>query len=532
MASAIGIDLGTSNSVVSVVREGVPVVIPDADGNKIHPSIVTFGFGESVLVGSSAKAQLVYNPTDTVYSAKRLLGRTIFSDEVSKAQDFLPFELVSGPHNDVRVRVQGKTYSLQEISAYILAHLKKVAENYLGEDVTQAVVTVPAYFNDQQRQATKDAGAIAGLEVLRIINEPTAAALAYGFGAGINRTIGVYDLGGGTFDISLLRIMGDVFEVVSTAGDTYLGGDDFDLNVVEHLLSMFNEEERRAIVTNLPVMQRLKKAAEDAKIALSGTQETEIHVQGILKDNRGFDRDLTAPLGRNQFNELVFPLVSRTFGVCDDALREAKLNPHELEAVIMVGGMTRCPLIIEAVATYFGRTPEAGVNPDEVVAVGAAIQAHNLTHSAAVRSGGGRSGAAPESSALLIDVTPQSLGVGTVGGYVERLIERNTPIPTGISKMFTTGVDDQIEVRISVYQGESRMSDDNELLGEFVLGGINPAPRGEARIDVNFDIDANGIVHVTAEDVESRKSRTIDLQASTSLSNDEIEGMKFDNLEF
>ena len=532
MANAIGIDLGTSNSVVALVREGTPVVVPDSDGNRIQPSIVSFGYGESVLVGASAKAQLVYNPNDTVYSAKRLLGRTIFSDEVSKAQDFLPYELVAGPHNDVRVRVQGKAYSLQEISAYILAHLKKVAENYLGEPVTQAVITVPAYFNDTQRQATKDAGAIAGLEVLRIINEPTAAALAYGFGAGINRTIGVYDLGGGTFDISLLRIMGDVFEVISTAGDTYLGGDDFDLNVVEHLLAMFNEEERRAIVTNLPVMQRLKKASEDAKIALSENQETGIHVQGILKDSRGFDRDLSASLTRNQFNELVFPLVSRTFGVCDDALREAKLNPHDLEAVIMVGGMTRCPLIIEAVATYFGRSPESGVNPDEVVAIGAAIQAHNLTHAASVRSDGTGASASTQPSALLIDVTPQSLGIGTVGGYTERLIERNTAIPTGLSKMFTTSIDNQVEVRISVYQGESRMADDNELLGEFVLGGINPAARGEARIDVNFDIDANGIVHVTAEDVETRKSRSIDLQASTSLSADEIDDMKLDNLNF
>ena len=531
MAHAIGIDLGTSNSVVAVVREGVPVVIPDADGVRVQPSIVTFGYGDSVLVGTSAKAQLVYNPNDTVYSAKRLLGRTIFSDEVSKAQDFLPYELVAGPHNDVRVRVKDKVYSLQEISAYILTHLKGVAEYYLGETVEQAVITVPAYFNDSQRQATKDAGAIAGLEVLRIINEPTAAALAYGFGAGINRTIGVYDLGGGTFDISLLRIMGDVFEVVSTAGDTYLGGDDFDLNVVEHVLAMYDEVERRAIVTNLPVMQRLKKAAEDAKIALSESAETEIHVQGILKDDRGFDQDLTSALTRNQFNELVFPLVGRTFQVCDDALREAKLSPHELEAVILVGGMTRCPLIIEAVATYFGRTPEAGINPDEVVGIGAAIQAHNLTSAANVHSSTSPSGH-KGTSALLIDVTPQSLSVGTVGGFVERLIERNTPLPTGVSKLFTTTVDDQVEVRVSVFQGESRMSDDNDLLGEFVLGSLRPAPRGELKIDLNFDIDANGIVNVTAEDTETKNSRSIELQANTGLSADEIEDMKLDNLKF
>ncbi|MDP7115396.1 MAG: Hsp70 family protein, partial [Myxococcota bacterium] len=467
----VGIDLGTSNSCVAVVQDGRPKIIEDERGYNILPSCVAYKSEGKFVVGHGAKAMVLTSPAQTAYAVKRVIGRKFSSREVQEAQKRLTYDFLEGEKDSVLARLGEIELTPEEISSIVLKCIKEVAERHVGAKVTQAVVSVPAYFNHAQRTATIEAARLADLEVLRLVNEPTAAALAYGFGAGINRTIGVYDLGGGTFDISLLRIMGDVFEVVSTAGDTYLGGDDFDLNVIEHLLSMFNEDERRAIVTNLPVMQRLKKAAEDAKIALSGTQETEIHVQGILKDNRGFDRDLTAPLGRNQFNELVFPLVSRTFGVCDDALREAKLNPHELEAVIMVGGMTRCPLIIEAVATYFGRTPEAGVNPDEVVAVGAAIQAHNLTHSAAVRSGSGRSGSAPESSALLIDVTPQSLGVGTVGGYVERLIERNTPIPTGISKLFTTSVDDQMEVRISVYQGESRMSDDNELLGEFVLGG-------------------------------------------------------------
>jgi len=531
MATAIGIDLGTSNSVVSVIREGVPVVIPDTEGNRIHPSVVTFGFGESVLVGSAAKAQLIYNPTDTVFSAKRLIGRSIFSDEVSTAQEMLPYSLVAGPHNDVRVKVQGKIFSLQEISAYILQHLRQVAEYYLGEPVAEAVITVPAYFNDMQRQATKDAGAIAGLEVLRIINEPTAAALAYGFGAGINRTIGVYDLGGGTFDISLLRVMGDVFEVISTSGDTYLGGDDFDQTIVEHMLKGFTEAERATILVNPQVLQRLKKAAEDAKIALSETSATTIHVQGVLKDERGFDKDLSTALSRAQFEKLVYPMVARTFQVCDEALGEAKLNPHDLEAVVLVGGMTRSPLIHEAVSTYFGRAPETGINPDEVVAVGAAIQAHNLTSSTTVHSGVA-GGAEQPASALLIDVIPKSLAVATVGGYVERLIERNSPIPTGISRVFTTSTDMQTEVRISVFQGESRMADDNDMLGEFVLGGITPAERGVAKVNVNFDIDANGIVQVTAEDMETGRARTIELQTSTGLTDDEIDDMKFDNVKF
>ena len=532
MPHAIGIDLGTSNSVVAVVREGVPVVIPDTEGNRVQPSVVTFGFGDSILVGTAAKAQLLYNPQDTVYSAKRLIGRSIFSDEVSKAQEMLPYSLVAGPHNDVRVKVQGKIHSLQEISAYILRHLRQIAEYYLGEPVSQAVITVPAYFNDMQRQATKDSGAIAGLEVLRIINEPTAAALAYGFGAGINRTIGVYDLGGGTFDISLLRVMGDVFEVISTAGDTYLGGDDFDLVIVEHVLKGYSDAERTAIIGNPQVVQRLKKAAEEAKIALSDTNATTIHVQGVVKDERGFDKDLSTALTRVQFEKLVYPLVSRTFQVCDEAMHEAKLSPHDLEALMLVGGMTRSPLIREAVSTYFGRNAESGIHPDEVVGVGAAIQAHNLTSASAIRTGVPGRSAETESSALLIDVIPQSLGVATVGGYVERLIERNTPIPSGTSRVFTTSVDLQTEVRISVFQGESRMEDDNEMLGEFVLGGITPADRGQAKVNVNFDIDANGIVQVTAEDVETGRARSIELQTSTALSDSEIEEMKFDNLQF
>ena len=531
MAYAIGIDLGTSNSVVSVMRDGIPVVIPDDEGNRIHPSVVTFGFGDSVLVGTQARAQLLYNPTNTIYSAKRLIGRSIFSDEVAKAQQFLPYKLVEGPHNDIRVQTMDREFSLQEISAFILRHLRQVAENYLGETVEQAVITVPAYFNDSQRQATKDAGSIAGLDVLRIINEPTAAALAYGFEAGVNKTIGVYDLGGGTFDISLLRIMGDVYEVVSTAGDTYLGGDDFDLSIVEHLLSGFSEAEKAGIISNHAVVQRLKRAAEDAKIALSLRPESNIHVQGVVKDERGFDRDLSTTLNQTQFHKLVYPLVARTFQVCDEALREAKLNPGELEAVVLVGGMTRSPLIVEAVSTYFGHMPESGINPDEVVAVGAAIQAHSLAGAAAALTApAGTPEAKP--GALLIDVTPQSLSVATVSGYVERLIERNSPIPTGIARAFTTSVDGQEEVRIAVYQGESRMAADNEMLGEFVLGGLRPATRGEIKVKVNFDIDANGIVHVTAEDMETRRSSSIDIQASTALTEDEIDEMKFDNLEF
>jgi len=523
MPYAIGIDLGTSNSVVSVFGDGAALVISDEEGNRTHPSIVSIGHGQSVVVGARATRQMIYNPQGTIYSAKRLIGREVGSEEVVRAQESVPYEIVAGPNLDPRIRVQDRTYSLQEVSAHVLRYLKQLAESYLGESVGHAVITVPAYFNDNQRQATRDAGTIAGLEVLRIVNEPTAAALAYGLGQAKNEYVAVYDLGGGTFDISVLHIMGDVFEVVSTAGDTYLGGDDFDSVLMDFIMGQLSASEQAQVRRSPTARMKFKRAAEQAKMDLSSRVEVDIVVEAVLKDDRGIEQDFTSTLSRIQYNQLVFPLVKRTFEVCDEALSAADLGPDDVAAVVMVGGMTRSPIIQEAVESYFGRTPEVGVNPDEVVAVGAGIQASSLM--------GALSGGA-SSSSLLIDVTPQSLGVGTVGGFVERLIDRNTAIPVGQTKRFTTSVDDQSEVRIEVYQGESRMAADNEKLGEFILEGLRPAPRGEVYVVVCFDIDANGIVNVTAEDEDSGRAASIRLEASTGLTEQEVEELRFDNLDF
>ncbi len=523
MPYAIGIDLGTSNSVVSVFRDGSPLVIADEEGNRTHPSVVSFGHGQSAVVGARALRQMVYNPNGTVYSAKRLIGREMHSEEVTKAQAMVPYQIVPGPHGDPRIQVHDRIYTLQEISAHVLRYLKQLAESYLDEAVAHAVTTVPAYFNDNQRQATRDAGTIAGLEVLRIVNEPTAAALAYGLGQAKNEYVAVYDLGGGTFDVSILHIMGDVFEVVSTAGDTYLGGDDFDKVMVDHLMAQLKESDQAAVRRSPASRLKFKRAAEQAKRELSSTEEAAIVVEGVLKDDRGFEKDFHSAITRVQYNQLVFPLVKRTFEVCDQALNAAKLEPADIAATVMVGGMTRSLIIREAVESYFGRSAEQGVNPDEVVAVGAAIQASSLL---GALEGTGTAGS------LLIDVTPQSLGVATVGGFCERLIERNTAIPVSQTKTFTTSVDEQTEVRIEVFQGESRMSADNEKLGEFVLEGLRPAPRGEVRIAVSFDIDANGIVNVTAEDEDNGRAASIRLDASTGLTDSEVEDMKFDNLDF
>ena len=522
MAYAIGVDLGTSNSVVSIFRDGKPFVIADEEGNRTHPSVVSFGHGQSVVVGNKASKQMVYNPHGTVFSAKRLIGREMESAEVDRAKSMVPYSIVEGDRNDPRIQVHDRVYSLQEISAHVLRYLKQLAESYLGEPVSHAVVTVPAYFNDSQRQATRDAGTIAGLEVLRIVNEPTAAALAYGLGQAKNEHVAVYDLGGGTFDVSVLRIMGDVFEVVSTAGDTFLGGDDFDNAVVEHLLSLLKPDELASVLRSPLSRLKFKRAAEEAKKQLSGSEETEVVVDAVLKDERGGDQDFVCRLTRLQYNQLIFPLVKRTFEVCDEALNAVSLEPDDITAVVLVGGMSRSPIIKEAVENYFGRPVEQGVNPDEVVGVGAAIQASNLM--------GALSG--KMSNSLLIDVTPQSLGVATVGGFVERLIERNSAIPIGKTKVFTTSVDDQVEVKIEVFQGESRMAMDNEKLGEFVLEGLRPAIRGNVRIAVSFDIDANGIVNVTAEDESSGQASSIRLEASTGMSEEEVEDLKFDSLDF
>jgi molecular chaperone DnaK len=528
MPYAIGIDLGTSNSVVSVIQDGVAVVIPDEHGNRTHPSVVSFGHGQNPIVGHDAVRLMNLNPQGTVYSSKRLIGRTIDSEEVVRAMHSVPYDIVPGERHDPRIRVHDRVYTLQEIGAHVLRYLRGLAERYLGEPVGHAVITVPAYFNDNQRQATRDAGEIAGLEVLRIINEPTAAALAYGLGEGKDEFAAVYDLGGGTFDISVLRIMGDVFEVVSTAGDTYLGGDDFDQAVMDYLLAQLSAEHQRQVRRSPSARLKMRRAAEQAKRDLSEQDETRIKVDALVKDERGYDQAFTSTLTRIQYNQIVFPLVKRTFEVCDEALTAARRDPSGIGALVMVGGMTRSLIIQEAVENYFGQAPALGVNPDEVVSVGAAIQASNLM--------GSMQGLGAGTSTLLIDVTPQSLGIATVGGFCERLIERNTSIPAGVSKRFTTSVDGQVEVKIEVFQGEARMASDNEKLGEFVLEGLRPAPRGDVKITVYFDIDGDGIVSVTAEESETGQAASIRLEASTGLSAAEVkdlrEDLDFDNVGF
>ncbi len=523
MPYAIGIDLGTSNSVVSLVKDGSPLVIADEDGNRTHPSVVAFGHGQATVVGHKARKGMVFNPQGTVFSAKRLIGRTWDSEEVRRAVQSAPYSIIEGPHFDPRIEISARVYSLQEIGAHVLRYLKRLAESYLGEPVENAVITVPAYFNDNQRQATRDAGTIAGLNVLRIINEPTAASLAYGLGRARNQHIAVYDLGGGTFDISLLHLMGDVFEVVSTAGDTYLGGDDFDGVLVDYLVAQLSAQDQAVIRRSPSSRIRLLRAAEDAKRALSEVESTEVVIEGLVHDDRGYEQDFKSTLTRIQFNQLIFPMVKRTFEVCDEALNAAGLGPENISAVVMVGGMTRSVIIREAVENYFGRGPELGVNPDEVVAVGAAIQADNLM---SAFTGTRRS------SSLLIDVTPQSLGVATVGGFSETIIERNASIPCSETRSFTTSVDDQTEVRIEVYQGEGRMVTDNEKLGEFVLEGLRPAKRGDIKVAVSFDIDANGIVNVRAQDNETGKAASIRLEASSGLTAEEVEDLKFEDLDF
>ena len=527
MPYAIGIDLGTSNSVVSVVKDGVPTVISDEKENRTHPSVVWFAWGrqvegDGILVGARAAHQVMLAPEGGVYSAKRLIGRTIDSLEVQKAREVVPYEILEGPHRDLRIRVHKQVYPLAEISAHVLRYLKALAESYLGEPVEQAVITVPAYFNDSQRQATRDAGRIAGLEVLRIINEPTAAALAYGLGANRDEYAAVYDLGGGTFDISVLRIQGDVFEVVSTAGDTYLGGDDFDAVLVDYIVGQLDDEGKKAVRRSIGAKVRVKRAAEEAKKKLSYEEETTIYVGSLYTKESGEEVHLKTSITRVQFNQMVFPLVKRTFQVCDEALIAAKIEPKDIGAVVMVGGMTRSLIIQEAVDSYFGKSPAAGINPDEVVSVGAAIQAGNLL--------GAMQGKVNPNRSLLIDVTPQSLGIATAGGFVEKIIDRNTSIPTEETRTFATSWDDQQEVKIEVFQGEGRMIEDNQKLGEFILEGLRPAPRGEVKLSVSFEIDANGIVKVTAEDSISRKSRSIRVEASAGLTEQEIEDLRFDQV--
>jgi len=520
---AIGIDLGTSYSCVSVCDEnGVPQVLPNEWGERTHASVVSFLDDGTVLVGNAAKKNIITNAENTIYSAKRLIGRFFFSDEVKKAQAVMPYKIVEGGNNSVRIEAAGRTFSLPEISALVLKEMKAIAENALGHEVTKAVVTVPAYFNDNQRQATKDAGKIAGLEVLRILNEPTAAALSYGMGKDLNQRAVVYDLGGGTFDVSILEIGKDVFEVLSTAGDTYLGGDDFDDRIMTWLAEDFLGKSGLDLRQNRYCLQMLKEAAERAKIEVGQNGIAHINCPGICQDQNGNVLDLTQQLDQANFNRMVMDLVQRTFKVCDEALQSARLTAGDIDAVILVGGPTRLPIIRTSVKHYFQREVMAGVDPDEVVAMGAAIQAHTLVSSGSgtSASGGGND------AAYLLDVTPLTLRIGTVGGFTERIIDKNTPIPIEKSKTFTTSRDGQDRVKIKVFQGEANKSDECELLGEFEFTGFRVGYRGEVKVEVSFAIDASGIVQVSATDVETGQRTSTQITLSSGLSEEDIEASR------
>ncbi len=510
MGKAIGIDLGTTNSVVAVVQGGEPVVIPNQEGNRTTPSVVAFTEKGERLVGQVAKRQAITNPENTIFSIKRLMGRKYNSKEVEEAKKRLPYKIVEAPNGDAHVEVMGKRYSPPEISAMILQKLKQAAEDYLGEPVTDAVITVPAYFDDSQRQATKDAGKIAGLNVLRIINEPTAAALAYGLDKKKEEKVAVYDLGGGTFDISILEIGEGVIEVHSTSGDTYLGGDDFDLKIIDWLVEEFKKEQGIDLRQDRMALQRLKEAAEKAKIELSTAMETEINLPFITADASG-PKHLVMKLTRAKFEQLIDDLVEKTAVPCKNALQDAKLTEKDIDEVLLVGGQTRTPKVQEAVKKIFGKDPNKTINPDEAVAIGAAVQA-------AVLKG-------EMKDVLLLDVTPLSLGIETLGGVFTKIIERNTTIPTKKSQIFSTATDNQPAVTIKVYQGEREMAADNKLLGVFELVGIPPAPRGVPQIEVTFDIDANGILHVSAKDLGTGKEQSIRITASSGLTEEEIQRM-------
>ena len=508
MGKVIGIDLGTTNSCVSIMEGGEPVVIPNQEGARITPSVVAFTDKGEVLFGQVAKRQAITNPENTVYSVKRLIGRKFDSEEVAHAMKRLPYKVVKAPNGDAHVEIRGKVYSPAEISAKILLKLKQAAEDYLGEKVTEAVITVPAYFNDAQRQDTKNAGAIAGLNVLRIINEPTAASLAYGLDSKKEEKIAVYDLGGGTFDISILEIGDGVFEVKSTNGDTYLGGDDFDLKIIDFLVDEFKKENGIDLKKDKMALQRLKEAAEKAKIELSTALETEINLPYITADQTG-PKHLVLKLSRSRLEQLVGDLIQHSLEPVRKALDDAGMNTGMIDEVVLVGGQTRMPKVQEAVKSFFGKEPHKGVNPDEVVAIGAAIQ------------GGVLKGDVKD--VLLLDVTPLSLGIETLGGVFTKLIERNTTIPAKKSQVFTTAADNQSSVTVKVFQGEREMAADNKLLGQFDLEGIPPAPRGVPQIEVTFDIDSNGIVHVGAKDKGTGKEQNIHITAQGGLSKEEID---------
>ncbi|WP_437281339.1 molecular chaperone DnaK [Sorangium sp. So ce375] len=509
MERVIGIDLGTTNSCVAIVEEGVPTVIPNRGGYKTTPSMVAITEAGKRLCGHIAKRQAITNAENTVYAAKRLIGRKWSSPQVKNAILTASYKIVEGPHGDVRIQLRDKTYSVPEISAMVLQEMKLFAEDYLNEPVSKAVITVPAYFNDNQRQATKDAGQIAGLDVIRIVNEPTAAALAYGFGKNVEKTIAVFDLGGGTFDISVLEIgAGGVFKVIATAGDTFLGGEDFDARVIDWLVQGFKEQHDVDLRQDRMALQRLKDAAEKAKCELSSVLETEINLPFIISSARNEALHLQRTLSRATLQELCEDLVERCIEICSQTLEDARLDRDEIEDVVLVGGMTRMPRVQEAVRDFFEREPCKGVHPDEVVALGAAVQGAALVDET--------------KQMILLDVTPHALGIMTFGSNFEELIPQNTTVPTSRSKIFTTSRDNQTAVKILVMQGEHQKATDNELLGEFILTGLRRAPKGQVEIEVTFEINSDGIVSVSAKDLETGQQQSIQVTASSGLTKEEV----------